>query len=365
MAAIRLITVKELKRAYYLAKDIYTVDGRILLLRKGTKMDSNYQERLIQLGFHSVFVNDKIDEDIQPSEVLKPSLRYQANKMVFEIINREELVENRRKIADLRLLVRDMISEVVENDVNITIDMPEIKTFSNYVYLHSVNVAVLGILIGKDLGFTEEDLEHYAIGALLHDIGKIEIPDSIIGKEGPLTKEEFAIMKQHTRKGFNLLNSKAPITESSYVIALQHHEAYDGTGYPDGRFGEDIEEFSRVAAVVDIFDALTSDRPYKKRWSFYNTLSHLSNGVKSKLDPKALEIFLKRVPPYPLGSTVRLSTGEIGIISRNNKDDLTRPTVRVIKDIDGNDIPEDLLFEVDLTENLGTSIISHMQHQPV
>ena len=138
--AIRLKTVKELKRAYYLAKDIYTVDGRILLLRKGTKLDSNYQERLIQLGFHSVFVSDKIDEDIQPSDILRPSLRYQANKMVFEIINRDELVENRRKIADLRLLVRDMISEVVESDDSITIDMPEIKTFSNYAKLNHLFV---------------------------------------------------------------------------------------------------------------------------------------------------------------------------------------------------------------------------------
>ena len=335
------------------------------MLRKGTKLESNYQERLIQLGFHSVFVDDKSNEDIQPTEVLKPSLRYQANSMVFEIINRNELVDNRRKIADLRLLVRDMISEVVEGDDNFTIDMPEIKTFSNYVYLHSVNVAVLGILIGKDLGFSEDMLEHYSIGALLHDVGKIQIPDSIIGKDGPLTQQEFSIMKKHTTLGFDLLNTKSPIDKRSYNIALEHHEAIDGSGYPDGKMGDEIDEFSRVAAVVDIFDALTSDRPYKKRWSFYNTLSHLSNGVKDKLDEKALEIFLKRVPPYPLGSTVRLSTGEVGIISKNIKENLSRPVVRIIKDIDGYDIPEELLFEVNLSENYGTDIVRHMQHQPV
>lgn len=362
---IELISLEQLREAYYLARDIYTVDGRILLLRRGSKLDSEYRDRLIQLGFHSVFVSDDITDDIHPTEIVRPTLRFQANSMVFEILNRQELIKNRQKIAELRILIRDIVAEILGLGEGITVDFPEIKTFANYVYLHSVNVAVLGILIGRELGLDEEALEDYALGALLHDIGKVEIPDRILEKEGPLTDGEFSIVKKHSRRGFELLNSRSTVKPRAYTIALQHHEAFDGSGYPSGRGGKEIHVFSRIATVVDIFDALTSDRPYKRRWSFYNTLSHMETGIRNKLDPKVLDLFVRLVPPFPLGSTVRLSTGEVGIVSKNNPQHLDRPTVRIVCDSSGQEIPRELLYEINLAENLGTGIVYTFQHKPV
>lgn len=327
-------------------------------MAKGAKLDNVYLNRLKELGYHNIYVLDELTEDIEPPEIIGSALRMQASSMVYELHNQKELLRKDNKISGLRTLVKDMILEIFRLSKETTIDFPEIKTFDNYLYSHSVNVSVLGILIGWDLGLNDRKLEDFGVGALLHDIGKIEIPQEILNKDGPLTEDEFTTMKKHTLIGFEMQQKSRYIKPLSYTIALQHHESYDGTGYPRGRKKEEIHIFSRMAEVVDIFDALTSDRPYKPSWSFIRTLNYLRECSAKKIDPEIFEVFAKRVPQYPLGSTVELSTGELGIVFQNDPGNFEKPHIRIFRDAKGREIPKAAVYEINLAEHQGVNIVS-------
>lgn len=330
--------------------DIHSLDKRMVLLTRGTEIDSYYHKRLLELGYKHIYVVDKYAEDSRSLQLIGRSLRAEANTVVFEIMNNTELVTNNDKFEELRTISREMVAEIISQGKKFTIDLAEIKTFDNYVYLHSVNVAAMGILIGRDIGLKGLAMEDYGVGALLHDIGKVKIPLEILAKDGPLSDEEFAVMKEHTRKGFTLLHANNLIRPRSLAIALHHHEAYDGTGYPLGIKESEIHIFSRITTICDIFDALTSDRPYKKSWSFSNTLSYLSDKIKAKLDPSILRAFSQRVPPYPVGSTVKLSTGEQGLVIENNYSNLNRPRIKIIQDTNGKSVSNGSSNEISLAD---------------
>ena len=354
VAKIKVITLDKVGSGQYLARNIYL--NRRLLLAKGVKLDSYLVRRLKYLGFKSVYVTDHTMEGIEYIELVDPELRMKAISTVQDVMDNEDFLNDLHKVGRIKGLSREIISEIVSMKRDITIEFPELKTFDEYVYIHSVNVAILGGLIGKDLGLNETRLEDFVLGAILHDIGKVDIPEEILNKNTKLTYEEFEVMKQHTIKGFKRLNTKTLIVPRAYTIALQHHEAYDGSGYPRGKRGKEIHIFSRIAEVVDIFDALTSERPYKTRWSFEDTLDYFTTKIYDKLDPKVLGAFLSRVPRYPVGTEVKLSTGETGIVLQNNFHDLSRPKIRIIKDYKEREIPPSEYYEINLVEEQGVRI---------
>jgi len=305
---------------------------------------------LKELGYSSIYITDEFTEDIETTELIGPAIRQQANFMVFEMCQRQDLLKDNKKVENLRQLARDMVVEILYRCKDVTIDFPEIKTFENYLYLHSVNVAVLGVLIGFKLGLKDKMLEDFAVGALLHDIGKLELPQEVLNKNGPLTDKEFDLVKKHPRNGFNLLVSSSFIAPRSYTIALQHHESYDGVGYPSGRKAGEIHIFSRIASIVDIFDALTSDRPYKPRWSFHKSISYLQS-IKNRFDTEVFGNFLNVVPTFPVGTEVKLSTGEIGIVFAYNFPNIQEPQIRILKDNKGRNLPKEEFYEVNIAEN--------------
>ena len=300
---------------------------------------------------------EEFTEDIEPVEVIGPAIRQQANSMVFEMYNDQELVQDNNKVKELRRLSRDIVIDILHMQKDATIEFPEIKTYQNYLYLHSVNVSVLSVLLGFKLGLGDASLEDLALGALLHDIGKVEIPLSILDKQSSLNEAEYEVIKEHPRNGFNILRNSLYIKPRSFTVALQHHETCDGSGYPSGRKGEEIHIFSRIAVVADIFDALTTDRPYKQRWSFEKTISYLLD-ITKKLDSKVLDEFLKVFPMYPLGTVVILSNNETGIVFAQNKQDLRKPQVRIIKDAKGREIPKENTYEINLREHADIKIVS-------
>ena len=335
-----------------MGRSIYSNDGKRLLLRKGAELDSVYISRLIELGYQSIYVVDELTEDIVLNELIYPATRMKANSAVFEFHEKTLLLNNPRKVDEIRMTADDIIREVMAMDFrSATVDFPELKTFDNYLYLHSVSVAVLGVIIGWKLGVNDKLLHDFTLGALLHDIGKIEVPREILFKTGPLSNDEFEIMKKHSRGGFQLLSKSLYIKPTAFTIALQHHEAYDGSGYPNERKGEEIHQFSRIASAVDIFDALTTDRPYKKRWSFPKTLDYMNNKIKNRLDPKVLEVINTVIPKYPAGFSVKLSTGETGVVISNKPTNSYDPKVRVTKDTKGTTLTKSSAYEINLGEN--------------
>jgi putative nucleotidyltransferase with HDIG domain len=328
-----------------------------ILLTKGTELNPYYVQRLKDYGYNYVFINDEFTEDIQPTELIGQELRLQANSIVFSLLTENSLLDSDEKIKELRDVAREIVSEIVAEKKPGQFNLLEIKTYDNYVYLHSVNVAALGVLLAKELGMNYKEMEDYAIGALLHDIGKIQVPVAIIAKDGPLNEEEFKAIQVHTRLGFKMLLNNSYLKPRSFAISLYHHEAYNGSGYPLGLKGKDIHIFSRIAKVCDIFDALISERSYKKRWSFSDALEHMTKNSK-QFDPELLQLFIQRIPPYPVGSIVQLATGETGVVVANSTYNLKKPRLRIITNRKGEKLSKSAIFEVRMELNPDIKIVS-------
>ncbi|MBC8278288.1 MAG: HD-GYP domain-containing protein [FCB group bacterium] len=359
---IRLISVKEeIDQVCYLANDIRSVINQKLLLARGTRLDNYYLKRLLSLGYHHVYVLDSYSEELDNQGVLDDETYAKTTSLVYDVLNDPASINDPQKVDTLRNTARDLISIILSSDSDATYDMNQVKTYENYVYLHSVNVSALGVLIGRDLHLSRNELEDFVVGALLHDIGKIEIPFEILVKEGPLDDDEFAIMREHTKRGFTLLEGNRLIKPRSFALTLQHHEAFDGSGYPRGLVGDEIHIYSRIAMICDIFDALTSDRPYKASWSNFETIDYMKNKIYSRFDPYIFKIFQKRVPPYPIGTAVKLNSGEKGIVVSTLFEGEHFPQVRIYADSEGNKIPQRRTQVIDLYKEKEVTILETIE----
>jgi putative nucleotidyltransferase with HDIG domain len=167
-----------------------------------------------------------------------------------------------------------------------------------YTYTHSVNVAAVGTLFAKELGFKDEDLKHFCAGILLHDIGKTRINTDILNKKGKLTKEEFEEVKRHPEMGVEILKETGNGFTDEYFIALQHHENYDGTGYPRGLKGDEILRCGKIARIIDVYDALTTDRPYAKAIRPFAALVEMKEKMINCFDRTLFKEFVRFSGPY-------------------------------------------------------------------
>ena len=210
------------------------------------------------------------------------------------------------------------------------VNIIDLRTYDDYTYSHSLNVAVLSILMGNVLGMSQEMLFSLAMGALLHDTGKMFIDKKILNKPGKLTYEEFEEIKKHSELGFEYLCKNIDIPEESKVSVLHHHEQYNGGGYPNNLANTNIHIFGRIICVADVYDALTSDRPYRQALLPSDAIEYIMTEYNKKFDPVVIEALTKKVAPYPVGTCIKLSTGDIGIVVKNYKSTSLRPLVRLI-----------------------------------
>lgn len=203
------------------------------------------------------------------------------------------------------------------------------KYADSYTYTHSVNVALLSMLIGKWMKFGDQMVEALLIAGLLHDIGKMKIAPSILNKPSKLTESEFEEIKKHPRYSYELLQSDQSISLDIKVGILMHHEKIDGSGYPYGVYNENINDIAKILAVADVYDAMLSERPYKKRHSPFDVMQLMQEGVFGKLDTKILLTFLTNIASYYIGVYIQLSNGEIGEVVAINPACVYRPIVKV------------------------------------
>jgi putative nucleotidyltransferase with HDIG domain len=194
--------------------------------------------------------------------------------------------------------------------------------------MHSVAVCALMIALARQLGLSGEEIRAAGTAGLLHDLGKARIPSDILNKPGKLTEQEFEVIKSHPRHGWDLLRQVRGIDDISLDVCLHHHEKMDGTGYPDGLAGEEISLYARMGAVCDIYDAVTSNRPYKKGWDPAESLRNMARWTGSHLDAKVFGAFVKSVGIYPVGSLVRLESGLMGVVIEQGDASLLTPRVR-------------------------------------
>lgn len=222
----------------------------------------------------------------------------------------------------------DDIRQSIARHPNAFISLVRLKNANEYTYMHCVAVCALMIAVAQQLELSPELVHQAGLAGLLHDVGKLAVSATLLNKPGKLTADEFAIIRQHPELGAQLLRTTVPVCELVLDVCLHHHEKVDGSGYPDQLAGEQISLFARIAAVCDVYDAVTSDRPYNEAWDPAIALQKMSEW-KHHFDTVVFQAFVKSVGIYPVGSLVRLGSGLIGVVTEQVPGLLLAPKVKV------------------------------------
>jgi len=232
---------------------------------------------------------------------------------------------------DARAVVVNLVDSIVTSP-DASMWLTHLKNRDEYTAIHSVNVCILTITFGRALGVEKKNLINLGLGALLHDIGKMKIPLEILNKEGKLSKEEFEIMMKHPELGHSLLVNDDNIPPESLEIVLSHHERINGSGYPSNLKENALTYFTKIVSIVDVYDAITSDRVYHDGISPHEALNKLFKWMPGNYDKKLIEEFIKTIGIYPIGSIVELKSGHVGMVAKFDEKNKLRPIVMLLLD---------------------------------
>ncbi|MFI3156987.1 MAG: HD-GYP domain-containing protein [Methylococcaceae bacterium] len=289
---------------------------------------------------YGAIATEKADAKKQLSfaRLLEQSARtYQHTGNLIKTVMDDIRFGNQLSVKAIKEAATQCVDKVLENSDAMLL-LTQLKQQDKYTAQHSLNVCILAILLGRELKFSIEELNNIGLCALLHDIGKMKVPLEILNKPGKLAGDELEIMHKHAEFGRDILMSATNIDQDAVNVAYGHHEHLAGTGYPRGVDKTELSIFTKIVAVVDAYDAITSDRVYQKGRSHLMALDILIKGMHTEFEADFVIQFINCIGYYPQGNLVELSSGEIGIVAEQNKSDLLKPKVLLILDENKNNV---------------------------
>jgi HD-GYP domain-containing protein (c-di-GMP phosphodiesterase class II) len=361
---MRLVATADLQEDTTLARDILTGHDAAPLLRAGVKLNARFIEHLNRAGVQGVYVEDRYSQGIASEPIVSAQTRGLATRTLAALHD-----ETKRCVASGRTLdpdatdglsnvVDEILLEIEESDGKALV-LSDLCAADAYNLQHPIDVTALGLLIGRRLivehGWLdykgerqddrhEERLFRLGMGLLLSDIGKLAIPEAILNKPGKLSEEEWEIVKTHPKAGVKLIRDTGAWCPLVQACVLRHHERWDGAGYPEGKAGTEIHEMARIAAVADVFDAITSERVFAPAKPAHVGVQAIVAGAGTQFDQTITDVFAARVAPFPPGVEVELTDGRRAVVVSVSELALDRPVVRVIS---GPDAPVDISLTAD------------------
>lgn len=328
-------------------RPIYDNFGRLLLAR-GQPLTDGYIRQLRRLGVAAIYVLNDLAPDVDPPDVISEETRRRlTDEMrrtlddVRRTVDTTAGISAKRWAAEvptrLQQAVSGMVDELLSNK-NALVHLNDIRSADEYTLGHSVSVCVLSTMVGMTMQYDYKAIRDLAMGALLHDVGKTLVPAEVLGKEGKLSPEEMKTVQKHTVWGYEILRQQPEFRAVSAHVALQHHERWDGKGYPRGLVGPKIHPFARICCVVDVYDALISDRPYRPGFSVGKALEIMIGELQGHFDPGFFQAFRENLALYPIGSLVQLNNGDAGIVVHVQRGQVSRPLVRILWDKSGSSV---------------------------
>ena len=255
-------------------------------------------------------------------------LHAEANRIVQDMMNDVRLGKQ-ISLEQVEPLVERIVDSIFRQQ-DALLPLAQLKNHDHYTFQHSVSVCALMASFARSMEMPREIIREIAIGALLHDVGKARIPNPILNKPGKLTDAEFTLMKTHVVQSKIILEATPGISPVALSIAVQHHERFDGSGYPNKLKGDDIDRYGQMSAIVDVYDAITSNRCYHKGMPPTEALRKILEWSKFHFNPELVQIFIRSLGIYPTGSLVRLESGRLAVVDEQFPDKLTEPKVKVI-----------------------------------
>ena len=341
--------VGDIQPGNVLGKDIYNRDG-VMLMPSGTVLGEKAVDKLLKNDISEIYIKVKLaeaeiaaafveqEDRVDNSRLLSPCLKIddviyeKTREQAHKYVKKTMLKVGKMGKIDLKKI--NILIETIMEDLltqkDIVLTLSKLRSVDDYTYEHSVNVCILSLIMGIDAGLDSTALKHLGIGAMLHDIGKIGISEDILKKPSKLTKYEYEQIKLHTDIGYNILVNNN-VAEESAIIALCHHERFDGTGYNGKLKGEKINLLARITAIADTYDAMSNDRVYKRKLKPNFVYREMTKMGGNHFDEKLLTDFIKHLSMYPIGSGVILNTNHHGVVIAQNKFLPESPVIRVFR----------------------------------
>lgn len=283
----------------------------------------------------------------------------EANKIVHSIMQ-DIRIGKQIELEQIDPMVAQMTSSIFRNK-DALLSLCRIKNKDDYTFLHSVSVGALLISFARALELDRDIIQLLGVGGMLHDVGKMQVANEVLNKPGKFSDDEFQLMKSHVVHSRTILEATPGITQVSIDVAAQHHERFDGSGYPHGLKGEEMSVYGQMASIVDVYDAITSDRCYHKGMSPTEALRKMLEWSKFHFNPKLVHAFIRTIGIYPVGTLVMLESGKIAIVIEQYEKNLVLPLVRVVFNAKKNYYvtPEDIDLSNPLGQGGGDKIVSH------